>query len=322
MKCLNPVPLKVNVKKDKNISSLPTIEWERFHLYATDPIGFTIAELNTKSANLLAPCGKCYACRQNRVKEWTLRLAHEYHTNFADKQMFFLTLTYDNEHIGDPSLDYNDFQLFMKRLRKFYKADVIKYMVVGEYGFKSYRKHFHCIIFGMSKVNANDIHNLWKNGFVNVKKADINACHYLLKYSFKQHFINKNDYIYLGLTPPMFRASKGFGKSFLLKYGNEVFNKPFFEFQKKKYAFPRYYRNFFYKCNLLDGWEHLDTQAENTRLYILDTMDKAGVNLGYDNIEFDNIAEYHFFKKQCKIYLDNTNNLLYQKFISNFQEAI
>ena len=322
MKCLSPVPLQVNVKKDKNIPSLPKKDWENFHMKVTDPIYYKILELNYKGVNILAPCGKCYACRQNRVKEWTLRLAHEYYTNYADKQLYFITLTYNNENLGNPSLDYRDFQLFMKRLRKFYKGDTIRYMVVGEYGFKSYRKHFHCIIFGMSKVNDNDIHNLWQNGFVNVKKADINACHYLLKYSFKQHFINTKDYIKLGLTPPMFRVSQGFGKGFLLKYGNEVFQKPYFEFQKKKYAFPRYYRNFFYKCNMLDGWEHLDKQAENTRLYILDTMNKAGVNLGYDCLEFSDIAEYRFFKKQCKNYLDNQNKKLYQKFIENFQEAI
>lgn len=322
MKCLNPVPLSVNVKKDKCIDSLPSDPVKNFHLFATDPIKHKILELNTKGANILAPCGKCYACRQNRVREWTLRLIHEYTTSFSDKQIYFITLTYNNENLKDPSLNYNDFQLFMKRLRKFYKGDKIKYMCVGEYGFKSYRKHFHCIIFGMTKVDDNDIHNLWNKGFVNVKKADFNACHYLLKYSFKQHFVNKDDYVKLGLTPPMFRVSQGFGKSFIYKYGNDVYEKPYFEFQKKKYGIPRYYRRMFYLFGLADGWQYLEQNKIATKNYIIDTLNKAGQNLGYDCLDFDNISELYFFKKRCKNYLDNLNNNLYRKFITNFQEAI
>lgn len=322
MKCLNPIPLSVNVKKDKQIESLPNSAAKDMLMWATDPIKYKILELNYKNANILAPCGKCYACRQNRVREWTIRLIHEYTTSFADKQIYFITLTYNNENLKDPSLDYRDFQLFMKRLRKFYKGDKIKYMVVGEYGFKSYRKHFHAIIFGMTKVDENDIHNLWDKGFVNVKKADFNACHYLLKYSFKQHFINNKDYLEMGLTPPFFRVSQGFGKSFVYKYGNDIYEKPYFEFQKKKYGIPRYYRRYFYLFGLADGWQYLEQNKEATRNYIIDTLNKAGQNLGYDYLEFDNIIEYRFFKKRAQKYLDNINYNLYHKFERNFKEAI
>lgn len=59
----------------------------------------------------------------------------------------FLTLTYDDLHYDDPSLDYRDFQLFMKRFRKEVKTP-LRFFMCGEYGDKTRRKHFHAIIFG------------------------------------------------------------------------------------------------------------------------------------------------------------------------------
>ncbi len=73
-----------------------------------------------------------------------------------------MTLTYDDEHLpindyvdsdgvihGKPTLRKRDVQLFLKRLRKNYKYDNhIKYFCCGEYGGKTFRPHYHLIIFG------------------------------------------------------------------------------------------------------------------------------------------------------------------------------
>lgn len=49
----------------------------------------------------------------------------------------FLTLTYDNDHCpSDRSLDYSDFQRFMKRFRKSYPGSTIRFYMAGEYGEK------------------------------------------------------------------------------------------------------------------------------------------------------------------------------------------
>lgn len=59
----------------------------------------------------------------------------------------FVTLTYDDEHVPpDGSLDKQAFPLFMKRLRKKYRA---RYMMCGEYGDTRQRPHYHACLFGM-----------------------------------------------------------------------------------------------------------------------------------------------------------------------------
>ena len=61
----------------------------------------------------------------------------------------FITLTYAPEHCPkDMSLNYEDFQLFMKRLRKRYTGKTIRFYMAGEYGESFDRPHYHACIFG------------------------------------------------------------------------------------------------------------------------------------------------------------------------------
>lgn len=106
------------------------------------------------------PCGKCIGCRLEYSKQWANRclLELEYH-----KSAYFVTLTYDDAHVpvtwySDPStgeaikgytLRKRDFQLFMKRLRK-NTGQELRYFMAGEYGSKTFRPHYHAIIFGLN----------------------------------------------------------------------------------------------------------------------------------------------------------------------------
>lgn len=106
------------------------------------------------------PCGKCIGCRLDYSRQWAYRcmLELEYHD-----EAHFVTLTYNDDHIpvsayGDPStgeaidaytLDKRDFQLFMKRLRKAFPDDDIRYYACGEYGSSTFRPHYHAIIYGL-----------------------------------------------------------------------------------------------------------------------------------------------------------------------------
>jgi len=57
-------------------------------------------------------------------------------------------LTYDNAHLPkDTSVDVREFQLFMKRLRKAYPKDRIRFFHCGEYGEKLARPHYHACLF-------------------------------------------------------------------------------------------------------------------------------------------------------------------------------
>lgn len=64
----------------------------------------------------------------------------------------FLTLTYDNDHLPtDMSLNPKHPQDFIKRLREhFYRecGRTLRFYLVGEYGDKTERPHYHAILFG------------------------------------------------------------------------------------------------------------------------------------------------------------------------------
>lgn len=164
------------------------------------------------------PCGKCAACQNNKRSSLSLKLRLEEYTS---KYCYFLTLTYDDEHIPLFSVDhdtcatefirlypyserlrndsfisdfcsdffnfdndfidmmnyysdfvlnyerkfdkscvyghglyallyYRDIQLFLKRIRKHifkYYNEKIRFYIIGEYGTKSLRPHWHCLLF-------------------------------------------------------------------------------------------------------------------------------------------------------------------------------
>lgn len=96
------------------------------------------------------PCGKCLACRINRTQDWSTRLLHE---SYYSSSTYFLTLTYDEEHVphdekGNVCVCKEDIQLFMKRLRKMYPDSHIRYFIGSEYGEEG-RPHYHGIFYNI-----------------------------------------------------------------------------------------------------------------------------------------------------------------------------
>lgn len=123
------------------------------------------------------PCGQCAECKLQRSREWANRLMME---KEQFEYCYFLTLTYDDEHIhrtyyDDPetgelltsyTLYKRDAQLWLKRLRKAFTCEYgapvpydadnpdtwrdprrVRYYVCGEYGGKTFRPHMHAILF-------------------------------------------------------------------------------------------------------------------------------------------------------------------------------
>jgi len=105
------------------------------------------------------PCGNCLSCLQKKRATWSFRLLQEM---YVSESAYFLTLTYDNENVprnesGIPILNKRDLQLFKKRLRKFnkkYTKVSVRYYSVGEYGTRSYRPHYHSIIFNVTSTTT------------------------------------------------------------------------------------------------------------------------------------------------------------------------
>lgn len=97
--------------------------------------------------DIVVPCGSCAFCAATKRSDWALRLHYESKKHYGSK---FVTLTYSNNNLtydsGSPQLVKSDLQKWFKRVRKAgYK---MRYYAVGEYGSKTYRPHYHIIVFG------------------------------------------------------------------------------------------------------------------------------------------------------------------------------
>ncbi|QXP08441.1 MAG: replication initiator protein [Arizlama microvirus] len=93
------------------------------------------------------PCGQCIGCRMRRASDWELRVMHE--ASLWDSNCF-VTLTYSPGNLpANSSLEYRDYQLFMKRLRKHFDGRVIRFYMCGEYGEDRGRPHFHACLFNV-----------------------------------------------------------------------------------------------------------------------------------------------------------------------------
>jgi hypothetical protein len=95
------------------------------------------------------PCGKCMPCLVTKRQEWTMRLLLEMKLSLFT---YFVTLTYSDKNIPERgTLVKKDAQLWMKRLRidleRNYDKQKIRYFLVGEYGDKKHRPHYHALIF-------------------------------------------------------------------------------------------------------------------------------------------------------------------------------
>lgn len=174
------------------------------------------------------PCGKCIQCIKNKTL-W-LQKACEYEYNRYGIGMF-ATLTYDDEHYeklyniekNDFRANYEDYQLFIKRLRenlyrKYGKRIDFKYLVTTEYGEKKGRIHYHFLAFGLDwQREEYEVYKAWENGLTDCKPIDPSgkAISYVLKYLTKDERRNKKDYKLEKNEEAYIKYSKGLGKGFI-----------------------------------------------------------------------------------------------------------
>lgn len=142
--------------------------------------------LKVKAGRVNVPCGRCHACLSNKRNEWTFRLLQELKSSSS---CYFLTFTYSNENltfIDDfPQLVKRDVQLFLKRLRQEQKKvsdDSIRYYIVGEYGTRTKRPHYHAIMFNLFPALLDKITEIWALGSVHQGIGQIASIHYTTKY--------------------------------------------------------------------------------------------------------------------------------------------
>jgi len=179
-------------KKDKNATKLGYTVWNKY----------------------VVPCGKCPECLNRKCSDWMFRLDKELERS---TNPLFITLTYATEHLTfgeiSPTLVKRDTQLFFKNLR--YKIEQkygketqkIKYFLVGEYGTRKGRPHYHIIMFNLCDVNL--VHDAWGRGHTLSLPLRSGGTSYVLKYMFKPKKKEK------GREPEFALMSKSMGENYL-----------------------------------------------------------------------------------------------------------
>lgn len=129
--------------------------------------------------DMVVPCGKCPFCSATKRSDWALRLHYESKLHLVKK---FLTLTYADAHLhwkgGVSQLCKSDLQKFFKRVRK--KGYRLRYYAVGEYGSRTYRPHYHILLFG--DVPDHVLRDSWSFGHVHIGTVTQASVMYCLGY--------------------------------------------------------------------------------------------------------------------------------------------
>lgn len=212
--------------------------------------------------NIDVPCGICEICLSNKRAEWTIRIEKELKNSASG---WFVTLTYDDDNLPlmedtlYQTLCKKDLQLFLKRLRKYntkmiqeynkglkvserpLKMIPVRFYAVGEYGSKTYRPHYHVILFNVNSKTKDKIIDIWKLGNCHIGTLTSKSIHYVTKY-----MINRHDYHH-GVTKPFTTMSRrpGIGAAYMtdqLRNWHEKYENDYIVKDGYKYKLPRYYQ--------------------------------------------------------------------------------
>lgn len=190
---------------------------------------------------LAFPCGRCEPCLGARQQVWSHRLQLE---AMCHESSTFVTLTYADDRVPRtvdevPTLAPEDVQKFLKRLRH---AGSFRFYLVGEYGDKTHRPHYHLVLFGFQpciygrtrRDAVNDecrsdccsrcrlVHDTWAHGIVELGEVNKDSCDYICKYLLKR-MTRYDDPRLNGRNPEFCRSSNrrgiGFGSVDVLAGG-------------------------------------------------------------------------------------------------------
>lgn len=261
------------------------------------------------------PCGQCIGCRLERSRQWAMRCLHE-STLYENNS--FITLTYSDENLPEGgSLQYEDFQRFMKRLRKRTKSKIRFYMG-GEYGENgTIRPHYHACLFGYDfpdkvfykrtgsgeKIYTSKLlESLWPFGLSSVGNVTFESAAYIARYCIQKvtgdlaeaHYrVVTNDGVIVDRTPEFNHMSlkPGIGAAWLRKYRTDVFPRDFVVINGVKTKPPKYYDVLFQREDAgtfseivaqreLDGYQQtLKGENSTKRLHVREQVQAARLSM-------------------------------------------
>lgn len=197
---------------------------------------------------MTVPCGQCIGCRLEKSRQWAVRMMHEAQLHERNS---FVTLTYSPEELPSyGSLRKEDFQKFMKRLRREIEPRKVRFFHCGEYGEAFSRPHYHACLFGVDfggdrfEHTVRDsvpvwrsptLERLWPYGFSEIGQLTYGSARYVARYVHKKiggsaagdHYsvVDAETGEVVQLEPEYATMSRrpGIGAGWFEKFGNEVF---------------------------------------------------------------------------------------------------
>lgn len=215
-------------------------------------------------------CGQCMGCRRDDQIEWSVRCLHE---AALWRQSWFLTFTYDEEHLPESgSVSRDEVQRLFKRLAKAAKAaglaegPGVRRLGNAEYGSRTLRAHYHAIVFGLAlndlvpwKKNERKeqmwtsafLERVWGKGRVVVGEVTADSAGYVAGYTVRDVAAKHSPYGVVSphtgeiveRVPPFRYMSRrpGIGAGFFEKYPN-VMAHDYAVLNGRKVPNPQYYR--------------------------------------------------------------------------------
>jgi len=234
---------------------------------------------------VLLPCGTCEWCLLERSRQWAVRCMHEAECHDAN---CMVTLTYDDEHLPREryrlvngrvehlragSLALEDFQDFMKRLRKRFVLNRrmvhkpwpdgmvpgIRFFHCGEYGATYGRPHYHALLFGFEfpdRVSLGErdgypvwrspiLEALWPYGRSEIGSVTFESAAYVARYVMKKASAGVTDeYLTMSRRP-------GIGAEWWRRYGRETSSRGGVVVRGSLSGIPRSYRKLLAESDLV-----------------------------------------------------------------------
>jgi hypothetical protein len=181
----------------------------------------------------------------------------------------YVTLTYRDEDLPPGgSLVKRDFQLFIKRLRRFFGNERISFFHCGEYGEELERPHYHALLFGVffpDQVHRKDardgsplffsetLDRLWGHGDAYIGAVTFESAAYVARYCVKKVHGAEAPGWYMHVDPETGECTDrlpeyvtmstrpAIGRNWYDKFGSEVHQNDSVIAQGREMKPPRYY---------------------------------------------------------------------------------
>lgn len=188
------------------------------------------------------PCGGCITCLATKRTFMCHRILFD--VAFLSRigiGSSFITFTVNDDYVkGDGSVRKREMQLLHKRFRK--AGAKFRYLVIGDYGEKTQRKHYHGIYIGLDTALAKDLcKRFWNVGFCDVEPVLSSNVSYVVRYVYGQTKDYKGMYESQGYEAPFTLCSNGIGEHLFAANYDQIFSEGRYYYRGRYYKAPQYW---------------------------------------------------------------------------------